>query len=95
MQLWKRDSKNPRIFTNIATNFSYKDKEPPLASGGILADDMGLGKTLQIIALVVADIERRDESEGSEASPTLIIAPVSVMSNWSGQVSSILPRMPY
>ena len=86
VQLWKRDSKDSRIFTNIATNFSYKDQEPPLASGGILADDMGLGKTLQMIALVVADMDRQSESAGSEAQPTLIIAPVSVMSNWSGQV---------
>ena len=86
VQLWKRDPKNAGIFTNIATNFSYKDQEPPLASGGILADDMGLGKTLQIIALIVADMDRQGESASSKANPTLIIAPVSVMSNWSGQV---------
>jgi SWI/SNF-related matrix-associated actin-dependent regulator of chromatin subfamily A3 len=35
VQLWKRCSLDPRLFTNIATNFSLKD--PPLARGGILA----------------------------------------------------------
>lgn len=36
VQLWKR-AKDPRIFTNIATNFSLKDQSPVLAKGGILA----------------------------------------------------------
>ena len=36
VQLWKR-SKDPRVFTNIATNFSLKDQPPALAKGGILA----------------------------------------------------------
>ena len=89
VQLWKRSPDSGRLFTNIATNFSIKDKEPILASGGILADDMGLGKTLQIIALIVADIDlQRSRSERSNniLNTTLIIAPVSVMSNWSTQV---------
>lgn len=83
VQLWKRSPKNPKLFTNIATNFS-RDVEPALASGGILADDMGLGKTIQIIALIVADMEAK--SQKNHGGPSLIIAPVSVMSNWSGQV---------
>lgn len=37
VQLWKRSSKDPRLFTNIATNFSLKDQLPSLARGGILA----------------------------------------------------------
>lgn len=44
-------------------------------SGGILADDMGLGKTLQIISLILT----------GGPGPTLIVAPVSVMSNWQQQ----------
>ena len=49
---------------------------PKLASGGILADDMGLGKTLQIISLMLT----------GGSGTTLIVAPVSVMSNWEQQI---------
>lgn len=84
VQLWKRSPGDPKLFTNIATNFSLRNVEPSLASGGILADDMGLGKTIQIIALMVADMEAKGVN--NLGGPTLIIAPVSVMSNWSGQV---------
>jgi SWI/SNF-related matrix-associated actin-dependent regulator of chromatin subfamily A3 len=42
---------------------------------------MGLGKTLQMISLIVAD---RASNEANGA--TLILAPLSVMSNWSGQI---------
>lgn len=42
VQLWKRAGK---VYTNIATNFSFS-KAPELASGGLLADDMGLGKSI-------------------------------------------------
>lgn len=77
VQLWKRDPRSRDMFTNIAT--SDTTKTPELASGGILADDMGLGKIIQIIALMVSDPNR-----GS--GPTLIVAPLSVMSNWSGQI---------
>ena len=77
VQLWKRDARSKDMYTNIAT--SYTTKAPELASGGILADDMGLGKTIQIISLIVSDPNRG-------AGPTLIVAPLSVMSNWSGQI---------
>ena len=82
VQLWKRSKHNPRLFTNIATNFSLKDKAPTLASGGILSDDMGMGKTLEMISLMVAD-----SKVFSTSKTTLIIAPVGVMSNWSEQIA--------
>lgn len=75
VQLWKRDSHRRNVFQNIATNFSTSTA-PKLAKGGILADDMGLGKTLQIISLIL---------EGAPGS-TLILAPMSVMSNWAQQI---------
>lgn len=87
VQLWRRHERYPNAFTNIATNFSIKDKEPVLASGGILADDMGLGKTLEMISLLVSDLEDFIPSQKGELSATLIVAPLSVMSNWSDQVS--------
>ena len=82
VQLWKRNDRNANLLTNIATNFSTKE-DPVLASGGILADDMGLGKTLEMIALMVADTSQAGRKTGT----TLIVAPLSVMSNWSGQIT--------
>ena len=72
-QLWRRKP-NGR-FWNVATDFATP-KAPELLSGGILADDMGLGKTLQIISLILT----------GGPGTTLIIAPVSVMSNWGQQI---------
>jgi SWI/SNF-related matrix-associated actin-dependent regulator of chromatin subfamily A3 len=83
VQLWQRHPRTPNAFTNMATNFSVTD--PKLASGGILADDMGLGKTIQTISLIMADRQLgRRAPDASNA--TLILAPVSVMSNWSTQI---------
>lgn len=82
VQLWKRSKHNANIFTNIATNFSIKNQEPTLASGGILSDDMGMGKTLEMISLIIADA-----NASSPSKATLIVAPVGVMSNWSGQIA--------
>ncbi|KAK8177376.1 SNF2 family N-terminal domain-containing protein [Phyllosticta citrichinensis] len=84
VQLWKRDARNPSKFTNICTNFSVNDS-PEFASGGILADDMGLGKTVQIISLIMADRALHGGKE-AEGHATLILAPLSVMSNWSTQI---------
>ncbi|KIV91642.1 hypothetical protein PV10_06158 [Exophiala mesophila] len=77
VQMWKKVG---TYYTNIATNFSVS-KPPEFASGGLLADDMGLGKTIQIISLIMADPNK-------DGCPTLIISPLSVMSNWSQQAAS-------
>jgi SWI/SNF-related matrix-associated actin-dependent regulator of chromatin subfamily A3 len=74
VQLWKRDASAK--YRNIASDFMCHGP-PKLLSGGILADDMGLGKTLQIISLVLT----------GGPGATLIVAPVSVMSNWQQQAS--------
>ncbi|RSL92908.1 hypothetical protein CEP52_013572 [Fusarium oligoseptatum] len=73
VQLWRRDSRG-RCW-NIASDF-VTSTTPQLLSGGILADDMGLGKTIQIISLILT----------GGGGPTLIVAPVSVMSNWAQQI---------
>ena len=83
VQLWKRSDVDPRMITNIATNFSLKSQLPELASGGILADDMGLGKTIQIISLIMSG----QTAVHGTSKATLILAPMSVMSNWSDQIN--------
>jgi SWI/SNF-related matrix-associated actin-dependent regulator of chromatin subfamily A3 len=82
-QLWKRHNRDQNMLSHLATAYSTTD--PTLASGGILADDMGLGKTLQMISLLMADRERPNTADGTSGA-TLIMAPLSVMSNWSGQI---------
>ena len=74
VQLWRRNRRGE--YENIATNFRTV-KPPQLFSGGILADDMGLGKTLQMISLILT----------GGPGPTLIVSPLSVMSNWEQQIA--------
>ena len=69
---------------NLATSYSVQGS-PKFARGGILADDMGLGKTLEVISLVVADKAKT----GGKSGTTLIVSPLSVMSNWSDQIIAI------
>ena len=90
VQMWKRSERDCRLFTNITSNFSQM-QEPALAKGGILADDMGLGKTLEMIALMVADSQASDAS----TKTTLIVSPLGIMSNWSGQIAHhVRPEKP-
>ncbi|KAJ9641805.1 hypothetical protein H2199_005018 [Coniosporium tulheliwenetii] len=85
VQLWTRSAKEANAFTNLATSFTQRS-EPELASGGILADDMGLGKTVQVISLIMADRALKKARSPSVCGATLILAPLSVMSNWSSQI---------
>jgi SWI/SNF-related matrix-associated actin-dependent regulator of chromatin subfamily A3 len=80
LQLWRHQANGS--WYNVATDFITKTT-PKFMSGGILADDMGLGKTLETISLILT---------GGSGS-TLIVAPVSVMSNWEKQIRShVLPE---
>jgi superfamily II DNA or RNA helicase len=56
--------------------------------GGILADDMGLGKTVQILALLAMEKDRGNASE-----PILIVAPTSLMENWSREARKFAPSL--
>lgn len=53
--------------------------------GGILADDMGLGKTLEVLAFIL--------SEKPTTSPTLVIAPTSLVYNWQAEGEKFTPDM--
>ncbi|KAI2611978.1 SNF2 family N-terminal domain-containing protein [Hypoxylon sp. NC1633] len=75
VQMWKRTERGN--FENVVSNH-ITSTPPKLVSGGVLADDMGLGKTLQVISLIL--------TSGFAEGPTLIVAPVGVMSNWEQQI---------
>lgn len=55
---------------------------------GILADDMGLGKTLQAISNLLVEKTRHPQ-----ASPSLIVAPTSVLRNWYQEIKKFAPEL--
>lgn len=63
---------------------------PSDCRGALLADDMGLGKTLQLLCVIARYYE-----EHPEASPSLILAPKSLLDNWSKEVDRFFtPNFP-
>jgi superfamily II DNA or RNA helicase len=63
-----------------------------LGLGACLADDMGLGKTLQIIALVLA-ARRTAGRPGGLAPPHLLVAPASLLGNWTAELARFAPGL--
>jgi SNF2 family DNA or RNA helicase len=59
-----------------------------LGLGGILADDMGLGKTAQTLSLLL--IERAVDEP---VLPTLLICPMSLVSNWQKEAARFAPEL--
>ena len=62
-----------------------------LGLGGVLADDMGLGKTIQFLALHLA---RHAPDAPQPGKPTLVVCPVSVLSNWARETHRFAPGIP-
>jgi len=56
-------------------------KSPVDCRGALLADDMGLGKTIQLLAFMVAAIEKNPKTD-----PFLVVAPVSLLENWKEEI---------
>ena len=55
--------------------------------GGILADDMGLGKTIQTLANLVIEQKKKPEH------PSIIIAPTSLVANWTMEAEKFAPSL--
>jgi superfamily II DNA or RNA helicase len=56
--------------------------------GGVLADEMGLGKTLQTIAHICVE-----KAEGRLGAPVLVVAPTTLVGNWSREIARFAPAL--
>ncbi|GAA5055500.1 superfamily II DNA or RNA helicase [Thermocatellispora tengchongensis] len=61
-----------------------------LGLGGILADDMGLGKTAQTLSLL---LDERNGQASGEVAPTLLVCPMSLVSNWQKEAARFAPGL--
>ncbi|MBW2660313.1 MAG: DEAD/DEAH box helicase, partial [Deltaproteobacteria bacterium] len=66
------------------TGFSWLAQLSHWGVGACLADDMGLGKTIQALTAVLLR---------SSLGPTLVVAPLSVTSNWQDEASRFTPTL--
>jgi hypothetical protein len=80
-----------------------------LGLGACLADDMGLGKTIQLLSLLLAEREqppavgngaaRRggraagSKRRGARPQPTLLVCPMSLVSNWEREAARFAPAL--
>eukprot|EP00026_Physarum_polycephalum_P000850 Phypoly_transcript_00851.p1 GENE.Phypoly_transcript_00851~~Phypoly_transcript_00851.p1 ORF type:complete len:1234 (+),score=266.85 Phypoly_transcript_00851:200-3901(+) len=84
---WKKRGSN---YVNSVTN-SVVPTPPSDCRGGILGDEMGLGKTLEIISLILAS-KNADTASGIKNSPSMVVCPLSTLSNWSDQITKHCAR---
>ncbi|GAA4560204.1 DEAD/DEAH box helicase [Planotetraspora kaengkrachanensis] len=56
--------------------------------GAVLADDMGLGKTAQTLSLLL-----EERADGARPDPTLLVCPMSLLSNWQKEASRFAPSL--
>jgi non-specific serine/threonine protein kinase len=60
-----------------------------LRLGACLADDMGLGKTIQVLSLLLV---LKNEA-AHERQPCLLVAPASLLANWTSEVARFAPSL--
>jgi superfamily II DNA or RNA helicase len=60
-----------------------------LRLGACLADDMGLGKTIQVLTLLL--VLKREA--GDEPKPSLLVAPASLLANWTAEIGRFAPSL--
>ncbi|MDH3347683.1 MAG: DEAD/DEAH box helicase [Desulfobulbaceae bacterium] len=65
-----------------------------LRFGACLADDMGLGKTVQILAFLNV-LQGEAKQADQKLSPSLLIVPASLISNWVTEIVKFYPDMHY
>ncbi|EJU03956.1 hypothetical protein DACRYDRAFT_87309 [Dacryopinax primogenitus] len=85
VQFWQLKKTGKQV---LATQTPQAEK-PLLGKGGIVADAMGLGKTLTMLSLILAT---KDEAISGFSNTTLIVVPLSVLSNWEEQIAEHITR---
>jgi SNF2 family DNA or RNA helicase len=70
--------------------FSWLGFLHEMGTGGILADDMGLGKTVQAIALM---LWVKANTKAKKQITHLVVAPTSVVPNWSREIEKFAPSL--
>ncbi len=60
-----------------------------LGVGACLADDMGLGKTIQVLAALL----RHRQGIATEAPPSLLVVPASLIGNWKAEAARFAPDL--
>ena len=68
--------------------YSWLEFLQSLGLGACLADDMGLGKTIQTLSLLSYKKAKKQLEE-----PVLLIAPTSVVTNWSKEAETFTPSL--
>ncbi|KIK94979.1 hypothetical protein PAXRUDRAFT_141720 [Paxillus rubicundulus Ve08.2h10] len=85
VEFWQyRKAGTKPYYFNLATKTPQEITSPPiLGRGALVGDSMGLGKTLTMIALILAT---KQDVPAHYSNSTLIVVPLSVMSNWEKQI---------
>jgi len=63
-----------------------------LGLGACLADDMGLGKTIQVLSLLLV-LQRQADGRTDSHLPSLLVAPASLLANWSSELERFAPSL--
>jgi SNF2 family DNA or RNA helicase len=101
--LWRPVMKDGKTVWKNAITPQVLYKQPKECRGGLLADEMGLGKTLSMLALMAhtkgqarswAQVRLATDSPVSRTQATLIVCPLSVLSNWVDQVNIHMSSKP-
>jgi len=62
--------------------------------GALLADDMGLGKTIQVIAWILSlRSANREQLAVSRPGSVLVVAPLTLLSNWRHEFAKFAPSL--
>ncbi|KAG1716393.1 hypothetical protein ID866_745 [Astraeus odoratus] len=78
------------LFPAVITRTPQDISTPPvLGRGALVADSMGLGKTLTMLALILST---KNDVPTDYSYSTLIVVPLSVVSNWEKQIKEHCAR---
>ncbi|KAF8497540.1 SNF2 family N-terminal domain-containing protein [Russula emetica] len=77
----------------VAGRVWMTQRESDKKCGGILADDMGLGKTIQTLTRIVEGRPRKSDADDGWAATTLVVCPVSLVSQWASEISKMAKKL--